>query len=182
MAIITGISGLDTVMANLNKEIRQIENRSAKGLIEAAALIRRDTEKSPPLTPVDLGNLRASWFCATASGTTSDPSGESGNFKRGRKGRSHRSQSFISRMRKDYGAVKSQSISEARGLENSEKGKFVVTGYSAFYAAPVHEMMERNPGVVWSRPGSGGKWFQAAIYRNRDNIVKIIRENAKLKK
>ena len=54
--------GMKTVMANLNKEILKIEGRSMKGLIESAIIIRRDMEKTPPLVPIDTGNLRGSWF------------------------------------------------------------------------------------------------------------------------
>jgi len=56
------LQGMSTVMANLNKEILKIEGRSMKGLIESAIIIRRDMEKTPPLIPIDTGNLRASWF------------------------------------------------------------------------------------------------------------------------
>jgi hypothetical protein len=56
------LQGLDTVMANLNEAIRDIENRSMKGLIEGAIIIRRDMDKTSPRIPVDTGNLRSSWF------------------------------------------------------------------------------------------------------------------------
>lgn len=55
------ITGLDKVIANLNKEIQNIEERSMKGLIEAEIIVRRDMENTPPLVPVDTGNLRGSW-------------------------------------------------------------------------------------------------------------------------
>ena len=53
---------LQNVMRNLNRELANLKVRSARGLVLAAAQVRGDTEASPPLTPVDLGNLRASWF------------------------------------------------------------------------------------------------------------------------
>lgn len=56
------IKGTDKVIMNLNKEIKQIKGRSMQGLIEAVMLVRVDMEKTPPLIPVDTGNLRASWF------------------------------------------------------------------------------------------------------------------------
>lgn len=56
------IKGFDTVIRNLNKEIKGIKGRSMKGLIESAVIIRRDMDKTPPKIPVDTGNLRASWF------------------------------------------------------------------------------------------------------------------------
>jgi len=53
---------MDRVLINLNREIKGIENRSMQGLIESAIIVRRDMDKTPPLIPVDTGNLRASWF------------------------------------------------------------------------------------------------------------------------
>lgn len=54
-------TSLNRVMRNLNKEIKQIEKLSMAGLIEGVAEIRRDMDKTPPLIPIDTGNLRASW-------------------------------------------------------------------------------------------------------------------------
>ncbi len=56
------LKGMEAVMTNLNAAILKIEAGSMKGLIESAIIIRRDMEKTPPLIPVDTGNLRASWF------------------------------------------------------------------------------------------------------------------------
>jgi len=61
----TGVKGMDIILSNLNKEIKAIEGRSMKGLIRAAIVIRADMEKTPPLIPIDTGNLRASWFTTT---------------------------------------------------------------------------------------------------------------------
>lgn len=61
----TGLKGLDTVLNNLNREIRNIKDRSMNGLIKSAILIRRDMDVTPPLIPVDTGNLRASWIPGT---------------------------------------------------------------------------------------------------------------------
>ena len=49
-------------MKNLNKEIQGINNRSMSGLINATIIVRRDMEFTPPLIPIDTGNLRASYF------------------------------------------------------------------------------------------------------------------------
>ena len=56
------LEGLNTVLKNLNKEVKSIKNRSMKGLIRSAVIIRRDMDFTSPLIPVDTGNLRASWF------------------------------------------------------------------------------------------------------------------------
>lgn len=57
--------GTKEVMNNLQREINGLRVRSAKGLIEGVAWIHRDTEKTPPLTPVKTGALRASWNTMT---------------------------------------------------------------------------------------------------------------------
>lgn len=56
------LRGLERVVRNLNKEIKAIEGRSIIGLGKAAMLVRHDMDQTPPLIPVDTGNLRASWF------------------------------------------------------------------------------------------------------------------------
>lgn len=56
------VTGVDKVLRNLNREIKQIEGLTMKGLIQSAVLIRRDMEQTSPKIPVDTGNLRASWF------------------------------------------------------------------------------------------------------------------------
>jgi hypothetical protein len=48
-------------MRNLNVELDKMKRGSAQGLLDAAEFIHADTEKTPPLTPVDTGNLRSSW-------------------------------------------------------------------------------------------------------------------------
>ena len=58
----SGLQGLEAVINNLNKEIKAIEGRSLAGLIRAAVVVHRSTEETAPLTPVDTGALRASWF------------------------------------------------------------------------------------------------------------------------
>jgi hypothetical protein len=54
--------GLDNVLANLNKEIKAVKNRTMAGMIKAAIHIRQDMDRTPPLIPLDTGNLRGSWF------------------------------------------------------------------------------------------------------------------------
>jgi len=56
-----GIKGVDKVIGNLNRQIKGIKLKSAKGLIQAAIIVRRDMDKTEPKIPIDLGNLRASW-------------------------------------------------------------------------------------------------------------------------
>ena len=57
-----GLKGMDRVMHRLNRQIALTRGASMRGLIKAAIVIRRDMDRTPPLVPVDTGNLRASWF------------------------------------------------------------------------------------------------------------------------
>lgn len=56
-----GIKGFDKVKQNLQKEINRIDGATMGGIIAAVAEVRVDMDKTPPLIPVDTGNLRASW-------------------------------------------------------------------------------------------------------------------------
>lgn len=141
------LKGLDNVLRALNKEIKEIENRSVIGMGKAVMMIRREMDEKPPLVPigpdagqveslkkegiyrqVGTGNLRASWF----------------------------SYPF-----------------------NLPIGPAVIFGFSANYAVFVHEMIGKN--IRWSRPGAGPKFLQSAIRLNKDRILGIIRDEARIK-
>ena len=164
MAGAAQIHGFKEVEANLNRQLEGIRNRSMKGLIMGAALVRNETEKTPPLTPVDLGNLRASWFVVTAKGIQVGKG--LGQFK-GPK---------AATITSDH----SSTISEAQGFvtANSTKEKqFLMMGYSANYALYVHEMIGAN----FQRFGAGPKWFESAVKNNTSRIVQIVKDNAQIK-
>jgi len=159
------VQGLDNVLRNLNNEIAKIKGASVRGLLEAAIHIRQDMAHTPPLVPVDYRNLEASWFIT--SGTVTQ--GNSPNFKG------------------DDAAAASHDHSKLIG-ESSAKAKasihpLVIMGFSASYAAAVHERMTSSSGkaINWSRPGSGPKFFESALTRNRGKILKIIARHAKIK-
>jgi hypothetical protein len=57
----SNIKGFDTLIKNLNKEILQITLGSRDGLLHAAKHIRRQMDITPPLIPIDTGNLINSW-------------------------------------------------------------------------------------------------------------------------
>lgn len=164
----SGVKGLDEVMAKLNKKILEIEGRNVQGMIKGAIHIRRETENEAkfPVTPVDLGNLRASWFVVTASGATQ--AGKSTNAFNGPK---------AAEIARNHQEAISMAKSKAQGLSHKGHKAFVILGYSANYAYHVHENLEaRN----WKRRGSGPKWFEAAVNRNKKELIKIIKENARV--
>ena len=55
------LAGMDKVIQRLQVELTKIKSGAAQGMVEAVAFIHADTETTPPLTPVDTGNLRSSW-------------------------------------------------------------------------------------------------------------------------
>jgi hypothetical protein len=147
--------GLGSVLNNLNREINNIQKRSLKGLIESAILIIRDMEKVPPKIPVDTGNLRNSRFLVTSEGQVRR--GQSPRFKGNDAGEL-------------YGGH-GESINRNRN-EAVSKGLAVILGFTANYAWAVHE----DTTIVYKRPGSGAKFFEAALKRN---ILKILIITAK---
>ena len=157
----TYLSGLDKVMKNLNNEISKIENRSLKGMIRSTIIIRRSMEDTTPTIPVDQGNLRASWFTVSSKGETAQ--GSTAAFKGEDAGK--------------MSAQHSSTISSAKAALATERRPVVMMGFSANYAGWVHEMI----GVNWKRPGSGAKFFQAAIRRNFRPVLRAIANDAKIK-
>lgn len=152
-----GLIGIEVVMANLAKKSLQIQGLSRLGLIECAVLIQRETEDTPPTTPRDLGNLRQSWFTSRGGGSK---------------------KAFVGKNAGDIAADHATAIAMARTMaKQSEPNPSIVFGFSANYAAPVHEMV----GVNFKRPGSGAKFFQTALSRNTKQMLSILRDSINLK-
>lgn len=152
------LQGVDTVMRNLNKNLNKIGMKSMRGLIRAAILIRRDMDKTPPLVPVDYGNLRASIFVVSGLGGTTQDGGFVGPNS--------------SQMSGDHTTMVAREGSKVAGK------KIVAIGVSASYARHVEE----DTVTRRERPGSGGGFFENAILRNKANIIRIIKKDAKLRK
>jgi hypothetical protein len=164
----TGIKGFDEVMKNLNAEIMQIKGRTITGLVKAAADIRRDMDKTPPLIPVKTGNLRLSWFVVTAKGLKSDKPA----FK------------LLETAKKTALLIESYNaaVAEAQGIvqASTKEMPFIVIGFGANYAMPVHEMIGGD--INWSRKGMAGpKFFESSVKRNKDKVLKTIAENAQIR-
>ncbi len=60
--MLTYIKGFDKVMANLNAELDRVTKGAMSGLIEAVNELERDMDTTPPLVPIDSGNLRSSFY------------------------------------------------------------------------------------------------------------------------
>lgn len=181
MANVVTIKGFDKVMANLNAEIAMIKHRSMRGLLMGAAIVRKDMEKTVPLTPVDYGNLKSSFFTVNSK---SIASGKGSKFE-GPK---------ASKMGMDHSSM----ISEMQGMAKAKSmgGKGVVyLGYTANYALKTHELLGMSDIPRWRygpgpgkkrwytpRAGAGPKWFEYSFKRNSNKILEIIRLNAQIKR
>lgn len=172
---ITGTSGnlkrdFAIIQANLNREILKIKHRTNKGLLLAAIEIRQDMKDKPPLIPVEYGNLKASFFIVTKK--SADPSSQALQVKSAKFRKAETIQK-LAKLREGHKEVLAQAQEE---LTPHDIG--VMLGFSAYYAAPVHEIM----GVAHINPGgAGAKFFQAAVYRNYDKILTIVKLNAQVR-
>jgi len=146
---IENLVGLDKVLKNLNKEIGKIEGRSKQGMIAAAVIIKN---KALPITPVDTGNLRNSMYSLWRGGNESKP-----DFK-GKE---------AAKMTQEHGAAMSAS---AGAIGDSE----VEIGYTAYYAAKVHETPAHYRQGAW-------KFLERAIKSSAHEILNEIRERATVK-
>ena len=167
-----GIKGMDIVLSNLNKEIVKMKAGAGVGLIEAAILIRRDMDKSFPKIPIDLGNLRASWFTVTGYGVGAGSRGGTAGTFTGKDAGKH-------------SAERASAVSEGRGVASAYKGLMLMMGFSANYATFVHENVGAKffgrGGKKPGRPGSGAKFFEASLKKNKQAILQIIGNNARIK-
>lgn len=166
------IVGLATVVAGLNKAIAQIQGRTSRGLLRACIEIKRETESASPLTPVDTGNMRASFFIAMGGLLGGLKDGQSPMFSDvGADGTVHAGAAEVAAQK--HQEVTAAALSEAMNVHYP----FAIVGYSAYYAAYVHENMEASH---WSRPGSGPKWLEQAMMRAQPNLIKIIQKEARI--
>jgi len=131
-------------------------------------VVRRDmisNSGTPPIVPVDEGNLRASFFTVTSTGAVK--AGSSPTFK-GKQ---------AAKLSAQHGPVVEEAAGMTKGISNKYK-PMVTFGFTAEYAAWVHENMEATN---WQRPGSGPKFMEASIKRNHAKIIGEIREAAKVR-
>jgi len=154
------LEGLNKVLSNLNKEAAAIKQRSMTGLIKGAILIMNDTENTSPITPLHTGNLRASRFIVTAKKSPNIK--YSGDFT----GADAPELAF------NHTKAKSKYQTEAAGYLRP----IVIFGFSANYAPYVHELVDKN----YRRAGSGAKFLEASVERNKEAVLEIIKNNAKI--
>lgn len=149
------VHGMDKVLSNLNAEMKKIQFKNKKGLIQAGLLVQRESQK---ITPRALSNLVASAFTVWGPGaTTTSPS-----FK-GKEG---------GRIGADHSKIVNQ---EKMKLPAGDINPTVEVGYSAYYAIYVHENMQAK-----HKKGKEPKFLQRALERNYGQILNIVRDNGKI--
>ena len=165
------IEGLDTVLNNLRNAIYKLREQGRVGLIHAQAKIHDDMESVSPRVPQDLKNLTNSYFCVDSDGNIIE--GSSPNFDNARKD--------SARMQMEHTSFVTMHRYES--MLKKTTGVNVIFGFTAYYAALVHEMVASSSGkpINWTRPGSGPKFFEAAVKRN-SNIINVIAKQMKLPK
>jgi hypothetical protein len=170
----THVQGFENVINRLNTEIAEIKDATVEGLVRCSILIRNETEKKSPSTPVDLGNLRSSWFVVTSKKKIANDIWNK-SFKNV-VGKKENVNATAMRLESDHASAIAEARAKAQTL--SEQGKEVVTmGYSAYYAIYVHENMEAHFKRV--EPPAGPRWLQNAFERNHDEMIRIIKDFAK---
>ena len=162
MALNHGNLDLKEMERRLDRQIRKIKGRTERGVIRAAIVIIRGTEKVPPLTPLRSGNLRASRFVVTSQGDTEE--GQSPVFV-------DSDSAEAGELSADHASMLSSTTREAKTF----RGPTAIIGYTAFYAASVHEKVGAN----FRRPGAGAKWLSASMKRNRDEVLDKIEKEVK---
>ena len=150
--------GIENVLKNINKEFQAMHLRVFSGLIVSAIIVRRSMEETEPLIPIDLGNLRASWFTVTRLETPAASMAFTGDN--------------AAKMAIDHAI----SITDAKQDADQDSDPVIILGFSANYALWVHEMVD----AIFQRPGAGAKFLEAALKRNKNAILRAIADSAKI--
>jgi len=178
----THLKGIQEVMSNLNKEIAKIENGAMSGLIRAAVIVRRDMDSTPPVIPVETGNLRSSFFIITNRGSTKMGDNVTFRAKSVTTGNMVRSMAELAEITSYHSSVLGKSSAYIQGFRMAKrrKGVAIIFGFGAYYATFVHEMIGA---INWNRtkPQSGAKFFQAALRKNEKAMLDVIAKEAKVK-
>lgn len=180
------VTGLDKVLLGLNTAINRIEGGTIQGLLEAAVLVKNESVK---LTPIDTGNLRASAYILWGGGKVRTKGRSAPTFKsvaRGKRGSAERFGN-IARLSSEHNTI----INERKGV--LRRHPFSEIGYTAFYAAMVHENLVRSGrkgsatrfkniagGVAVQHKTGQAKFLETALKNNSRNIFAIIKRRARI--
>lgn len=156
----TAVKGINEIIDRLNKKLKSYKNASLEGMVLSAVHVHEKMDKTPPTIPMDLGNLRASFFYVTKK--KKDVGGTFTGPDAAEIGQDHR-----------------EAMAKAAGQTKGDDPN-IVFGFSANYAAPVHEMYGAN--VKWKKEGSGPGYFEEALKSSEQDIMKILQATLKTSK
>ena len=123
---IGNVQGLDTILANLNKELSKINGDITNGLVIGMHVIKAQSMMD---TPVDTGNLRGSHYLVASNGKK-ETEGRTFNTK----------DKSGARVASEHGGHIAQAASDVK----SKSIPFVEVGCTAFYAEYVHEDLKAS--------------------------------------
>lgn len=148
------LEGMDKVLARLNSEIAGIKNRTKKGMVTAALLVKGDAMRQ---TPRDLSNLVGSAYTE------------------------HNWQKFSESVPKYRGPAAEKLAAEhsSRKAEGREEiagidGLVSTIGYTAYYAPFVHEIQKNYTVGNW-------QFLRNALANNEMKILSILKQEAQIK-
>lgn len=153
------LKGMDRFMRNLNREIKGLKKRTHAGLIKGAILIMNEADK---MVPIDTSNLRHSFFIVSYR-KSSDQATIPTRFKGKEAGG----------LKAWHSRILKQAHVAAKMIGN-ETNPVVIFGYSANYAAFVHE----NIDLVFKRPSAKARWLFIALQRTRKDVLEEVRKEA----
>ena len=148
------ITGVDTVLRNLSRQIKKVKNQTKKGMWEALLHIKGEAMEK---TPVYKGNLVNSAYVTVTDGNTNS----NGNFKGDDSGR----------LSSEHEAIKGA----AQKRVNSKDDIIGEIGYTAYYAVYVHEIEKE-----YRKPGSSWKYLENTIKENAIKVLDFIVRSAKV--
>lgn len=176
------LKGLNKVVKELNTKTLALSDGCLSGLVQGGLLIRREAQKN---TPVVTGNLRNSAYVQSSKGTVGPATGFKGKAAA-----------------KEYTRY-TRSVLHSASEISGAKGLMVIVGFTASYAAYVHENPRAgntggvSPKGVSYAPKSkkwrgkrvsqrirfstvgGYKFLERALKDNMARIVKLVAASAK---
>ncbi len=166
------VTGADDIRKNLKLADDLIKKGILKGMITAARVIQRDvTIEGDPTVPLDIGNLRASFFISTILGVKA---GGAPRFRITDSKTGHKlSSSQFALLQSSHNKAVTNALAEVKAAKNIT----VILGYGANYAIWVHEM---EGDIHWSKEGTGAKWFEKSLKRNKNVMLKFIGTSARI--
>jgi len=177
------IEGMDKVLLNLHKEVEKIKGRTLSGFVSALLFVRAESQKECPVVE---GNLKNSAFVVASTGGVS--AGSAPTFKGPHApDMSAQHQSSINEVSADIskdeisGAVGYSAVYAAAVHENPRAGKTEgVSSKGVKYTAGLTESGKPSKRAVFSTVGKW-KFLEDPLKSNTKKILEIIAKKAKIK-